>query len=116
MFLVWSGWGIFVLPIVFATSVAVGGFLQLLLTAANRPDLAFLAFSAGLFAAAAVNWLVGRRFNNRPGRELLDPQTQQRVILRRVHRLFWIRMEYWSVPVALAALVPLLALRHLGGS
>ena len=116
MFLVWSGWGILVLPIVFATFVAVGGLLQWLLTAANRPDLAFLAFSAGLFAAAAVNWLVGRRLNNQPGRELLDPQTQQRVILRRVHRLFWIRMEYWSVPVALAALVPLLALRHFGGS
>ena len=115
MFLVWSGWGVLVLPIVFATSVAVGGLLQWLLIAASRPELAFLAFSGGLFAAAAVNWLVGRGLNNRPGRELLDPKTQQRVILRRVHRLFWIRMEYWSVPVALAALIPLLAIRHMSG-
>lgn len=119
MFLVWSGWGILVLPIVFGTAVAVGALLQWALTAASRPDLAFLvflAFSAGLFAAAAVNGQIGRRLNSRPGRELLDPKTQQRVVLRRVHRLFWIRMEYWSVPVALAAMIPLLALRHLGGS
>ncbi len=116
MILIWSGWGILVLPIVFVTSVAVGALLQLALIGIGRPELAFLAFSAGLLAAAAVNWQVGRRLNSRPGHELLDPKTQERVVLRRVHRLFWIRMEYWSVPVALAALVPLLALRHLGGS
>ena len=116
MFLVWSGWGILVLPIVFGTAVAVGALLQWALAAASRPDLAFLAFSAGLFTAAAVNWQIGRRLNSRPGRELLDPKTQQRVVLRRVHRLFWIKMEYWSVPVALAAMIPLLALWHLGGS
>lgn len=116
MFLVWSGWGILVLPIVFGTAVAVGALLQWVLIAASRPDLAFLAFSVGLLAAAAVNWQIGRRLNSRPGRELLDPKTQQRVVLRRVHRLFWIRMEYWSVPVALAAIIPLLAIRHLGGS
>jgi hypothetical protein len=43
---------------------------------------------------------------------LLDPATGQRVLLHRLHKLFWIRMECWSVPVALAALVPLLALRN----
>ncbi len=119
MFLVWPGWGILVLPIVFGTAVAVGALLQwalITLIAVGRPDLAFLAFSAGLLAAAAVNWQIGRRMKSRPGRELLDPKTQERVVLWRLYRLFWIRMEYWSLPVALAALIPLLALRHLGGS
>ncbi|MBP0492662.1 hypothetical protein [Roseomonas indoligenes] len=115
MFVIWSGWGILVLPVVVGTAVVVGAILQWLLTAAGRPDLAFLAFSAGLFAAAAVNWIVGRRLNSAPGRDLVDPRTQERVVLRRRHALFWISMEYWSIPVALAAFVPLLALRQLGG-
>ena len=69
--------------------------------------------SLGLLAAAATNWLIGRRLNGTPPRELVDPTTNQRVLLHRLHKLFWIRMEYWSLPVALAAFVPLLALRTL---
>lgn len=116
MFVIWSGWGILAFPIVVGTSVAVGALIQSTLTAIGHPELAFLAFSAGLFAAAVVNWLVGRKLNGQPGRELVDPRTQEQVILRRRHALFWIPMEYWSIPVALAAFVPLLALRHVSGS
>jgi hypothetical protein len=108
---IWSGWGFLVVPIVLGTAVVVGGLVQWLLQMAGRPDLAFIAFSIGLFAAAAVNWVVGRRLNGQPPRELLDPKTGERVLLRRRHHLFWIPMQYWSVLVALAALVPLLALR-----
>ena len=115
MFVVWSGWGILVLPVVGGTALAVGGPIGAVLNATGHGGLMFLAFSAGLLAAAAANWFVGRRLNSRPGRELLDPRTGERVVLRRVHRLFWIRMEYWSIPVALAALGPLLALRNLAG-
>ena len=113
MLFIWSGWGILVIPIVVGTAVVVGALGQLSLQALGHPKLAFLAFSLGLFAAAAVNWFVGRRLNGTPPRELVDPATNQRVLLHRSHKLFWIRMEYWSVPVALAALVPLLALRNL---
>ena len=110
MFLIWTGWGILVIPIVLATSVVVGGALQAALTAAGRPDLAFLAFSVGGFAAAAAVWLIGKRMNSTPPRELLDPRTNERVLLFRRHKLFWIPMQYWAIPVGLAALVPLLAL------
>jgi hypothetical protein len=115
LIVIWSGWGILVVPIVLGTAVAVGALVQWLLQAIGRPDLAFLAFSIGLFAAAAVNWVVGRRMNSRPPRELVDSATGERVLLHRLHKLFWIRMEYWSVLVALAALVPLLALRGASG-
>ena len=115
MFLIWSGWGILVLPIFVLVGGIVTGVLQAALAAAGHPELTFLAITVGGLAAAAVNWIVGTRLNNRPGRELLDPNTNERVILRRTHRLFWIKMQYWSVPIAIAALVPLLALRNLGG-
>jgi membrane protein DedA with SNARE-associated domain len=110
MFLIWSGWGILTIPIVLVAAVVVGGGLQAALTAAGRPDLAFLAFFAGGMAGAAANWVIGRRLNGTPPRELLDPRTHERVLLYRRHKLFWIPMQYWSIPVAIAALVPLLAL------
>lgn len=113
MLLIWSGWGILVLPVVLGTALLVGASGGLALRALGHPELTFLAVSLGLLAAAAANWFVGRNLNGTPPRELLDPATNQRVLLHRVHKLFWIRMEYWSVPVALAALVPLLALRNL---
>lgn len=113
MLLIWSGWGILVVRIVIGTAVIFGALIQISLQALGHPELAFLAFSLGLFAAAAANWVVGRRLNSTPSRELIDPATNQRVLLTRRHALFWIRMEYWSVPVVLAAFVLLLALRNL---
>lgn len=110
MLLIWSGLGFLVIPIVIGTSVVVGTLCQLALEVAGFPRFAFLAFSLGLFAAAWANWALGRRLNGRPGRELIDARTGEHVVLRRTHRLFWIRMEYWSIPVAVTALVPLLAI------
>ena len=113
MLFIWSGWGILVLPVVFCTPILVGASGGLALRAIGHPELTFLAVSLGLFAAAAANWFVGRRLNGKPPRELVDPATNERVLLRSLHKLFWVRMEYWSVPVALAAFAPLLALRNL---
>ncbi len=110
MFVIWSGWGAVTIFIVAAVTIVVGAIVQLLLGALGYPQLAFLAASIGLFAAATVNWIVGKRMNATPPRELVDPATGERLILSRTHKLFWIRMEYWSVPVALLAFFPLLAL------
>ena len=93
MLFIWSGWGILVIPIVVGTAVVVGALGQMSLQAIDHTDLTFLAFSLGLFAAAATKWIVGRRLNGNPPRELLDPATIQRVLLYRSHKLFWIRIE-----------------------
>ena len=111
MLIVWSGWGALTIVIVGVVAIVVGALLQMIFVALGVPQLAFLAFSAGLFAAAAANWFVGKRLNGKPARELLDPATGERVLLTRRHSLFWIRMEYWSIPVALAGFLPLLAIR-----
>ncbi|TXN67810.1 hypothetical protein FV230_13810 [Methylobacterium sp. WL6] len=113
MLVIWSGWGILAVPVVVGTAVVVGALGGLALRAAGHPDLMFLAVSLGLFAAAGANWLVGRRLNGAPPLELVDPATNQSVLLRRRHALFWVPIQYWSLPVALAAFVPLLALRDL---
>ena len=110
MLVVWSGWGALTIVIVAVVTIAVGAIVQLFLGVLGHPQLAFIAVSIGLFAAAASNWVIGRRLNATAPRELVDRVTGQQVTLTRRHRLFWISMEYWSIPVALLALVPLLAL------
>ena len=75
MLFIWSGWGIVVIPVVVGTAVAVGAVGGLALRALGHPELTFLAISLGLFAAAAANWIVGRRLNGRAPRELIDPAT-----------------------------------------
>jgi hypothetical protein len=63
------------------------------------------AIAIGLLAAAAANWWVGNHLNNNPGRELIDPKTGGRVILRRRHTLFWVPMQYYSALLVLVAVI-----------
>ena len=113
--IVWSGWGVLVIVI----AVVVGGGLSALLgvgfRAAGLPQLIAAAPFLGLAVAAAVNWVVGRRLNTRPGREMIDTATGRTVILRRRHSLFWIPMEWWSVALGLLAVFLLVAVVS-GGS
>lgn len=107
--IIWSGWGILTVVI----AVLVGGGVTALLfpafEALGLHRISGLAVMLGLLAAAAANWVVGRRLNTRPGQELVDKATGQTVVLRRTHSLFFIRMEWWSVPLAIVAAIVLYA-------
>ncbi len=92
--IIWSGWG--VLSALITVLAFVGGVvldLQLPKLGIPAPTGLVLAW----IAAAALNWVVGRRLNGRPGRELIDARTGQRVLLVPNHSLFWIPMQYYSV-------------------
>jgi hypothetical protein len=97
--IIWRGWGFL---------VAVIGFGCLLLTEigieAVRNDDQFyqdhgwpklLAF----LVAAGIVWPLGRALNRtKPGRELVDPKTGERVVLQpgSQHSLFFVPIEYWA--------------------
>lgn len=102
---IWSGWGILTVVIV----LLVGGPITAVLAnlAGTKGDAAGYALAVGLLASAAVNWFVGRRLNARPGRELVDPATGERVVLRTRHSLFFVPMQWWSVVLAVVAAVAL---------
>ncbi len=102
--IVWSGFGF--LSVVFAVLGAAGGIALVDGTGGLGLGLTEdVGFALGLAVAAAVNWLVGIRINRRPGRELIDPQTGERLLLRRRHRLFWVPMQYWSVAMLVFAVL-----------
>lgn len=105
MFIIWSGWGFLTIPIVGVVSIVVGVIANLAFAATGSPPQSIvMAADLGLFAGAAANWYIGKRLNNVPGRELLDPATGERILLTRRHKLFWIQMQYWSIPVAVLGL------------
>lgn len=101
--LIWRGWGILVLPIVMLCGIASILVQDLVLPRSELATLACLA--AGLLLSAWLVWWSGRKLNGAPGRELIDAQTGERIQLRRRHDLFFIRMEYWAVPLLVAAVL-----------
>jgi hypothetical protein len=102
--ILWSGWGI--LTLLFALGgAALRGALHGLVPALSD----HAAIAIGLLAGAAVNWWVGIRLNSQPGRELVDPKTGGKVILKRRHTLFWIPMQYYSALLVLIATVAVFA-------
>ena len=92
--IIWSGWG--VLTVLCAAVALVGGVaLEPVLLSVGLPKQSGLIL--GWLAGALANWVLGRQLNGAPGRELVDPRTGQRILLRRRHTLFWIPMQYYSV-------------------
>lgn len=109
MIFVWSGLGFLVVPIVFVTSMAVTLLLERLLGAIGHSEWLTAAIALGIFSGAAANWFIGRKLNSKPPRELVDPKTQETVLLYKRHKFFWVPMQYWSFPVAVIGLFVLFA-------
>ena len=88
--IVWHGWGI--LTVVCGSA----GLLFAYMTESAGLAQGY-AFGLGLLIAAAINWFLGTHFNN----------------ISNGHKLFWIPMQWWSVPAAAFGIV-LLALQVTG--
>lgn len=101
---IWSGLGFLaaLIPVAFFILCAVVFGIAGKDTALDNPMVGLA--TAALLSSAMVWWL-GRKLNTAPGRELIDPNTNQRVILRRRHTMFWIPMEWWSIGIALIAII-----------
>jgi hypothetical protein len=95
--IVWSGKGILsiaVLLIVFVLCLAV--------LPKAQSDYAFVIAA---FAAAAFSWFMGNKWNNQEARIVIDEKTGQRINLKSVHVLFWIKMQYWGIIFSIIGLV-----------
>ena len=59
--------------------------------------------------SAVVSWFVGKHLNERPGRRLVDPETDEEVVLRpAASTLFFVPVQWWAPLVAIAGLTLLL--------
>lgn len=93
--IIWQGFGFL---------VAIIPFSLLLIFSLMGIDKNFkFADEITLLASAIVVWFVGRKLNSKPAKVLMDPQTNQEVILKNKHTMFWIPMEYYAILFAIGA-------------
>lgn len=95
--IIWSGGGM--LSALVSAAGLVSVLLDPALARAGSPAPAGIVLV--WVVAAAFTWWLGTRFNQCPGRALVDPCTGQIVILRGRHILFWIPMQSYSVLMVL---------------
>lgn len=103
--IIWTGWGILAIPL-FGIG-ALGGRRSGWPLGLGTGDLSTGATSnagtvAGLLAAAAATWILGR-YLNRP-RSGFDPRTGRPITVTNRHRLMLIPLQYVGVVGALLAL------------
>jgi hypothetical protein len=101
--IVWRGWGILVPVIAFASALLMQVAVDALAGPGAYTRDAYPWAPVALLLAAPLVWLLGRRFNGRTPRVLVDRETREEVILRPEHAFFWIKMEYWAIILALIA-------------
>ena len=91
-FVIWEGHGYL------AVLIPVINFFLFCLIALVLPEDLFLK---GLFISTGVSsyllWKIGKRFNRNNRRRLIDPKTNEEVILKSSHSLFFVKIEYWGL-------------------
>jgi hypothetical protein len=96
MFIIWRGWGVLVviIPIVFlllgqlAIDAVYGdGFYK-----AQSSWFAPLMF----ILSSPLIYYIGYKLNDKNEKILIDPETNEEVILKKSNDLFWIPMQYWA--------------------
>ena len=89
--IIWSGLGFLVVLIPLVISIFTIGYL----------GNSNLVFYLGFVVSAVLIWMIGRKMNNKPGREVVDKKTGEEIILKQNHSLFWIKMEYWGILIGI---------------
>ena len=98
--LIWSGRGILT-PLILAAAVLLYVFL-------SSAEVVRFTFPLAFLLAGAANWYLGKRWNGKPGRIMMDESTGERIEYKPNHTLFWIKMEYWGVVFGIIGLVQLI--------
>ena len=114
MIIIWRGVGGLVLLI------AIGGclFVNIITSAVFHHDNYFQAFLwpkiVALWLIAVICWFVGKYFNGKPGRIVIDKATGQEVCEKPNHHLMFVKMEYWG-PIFLVISLVVLVVGIFGG-
>ena len=110
MIVVFSGWGIVLVPLFGIIGIAIPTGLRILTWGSGKIDSHTLQPWIGIYsimggiAAGALCWIVGRKLNVK--RTLIDQATGQAFVFGRRHSLMFIPVEYYAFvyPVLFACL------------
>ena len=72
----------------------------------SLPDEFFLkGFLINTGVSSYLLWIIGKRLNRNSRRRLIDPETNEEVILKSNHSLFFIKMQYWGLILGIASVL-----------
>ena len=99
--IIWQGFGF--LAVLIPIVVAI---IFVFITPSNA-EVTDAMLSAIFVVSAIVTWFTGKKLNSKPGKVLIDSETQEKVELKNKHTLFWIPMEWIAILWVLMAIVSL---------
>ncbi|WP_160111985.1 hypothetical protein [Aquimarina sp. AU58] len=87
--IIWSGRGILSVLMLIITLV-----ISIKILPKEQLDYGFIiaTYASGLFS-----WFFGYKWNTKPDRVVIDEKTKERIMIKRNHTLFWIKMQYWGI-------------------
>lgn len=91
--IIWSGRGILT-PLILLLLIVVSSVLS---AALSSVEAAIYTMPIAFLLAGWANWHLGNKWNNVPGRIVVDEATGERIELKPRHTFFWIKMQYWGI-------------------
>lgn len=110
--IIWSGWGILLLPIVaLCCGIIFTTWYDLFDLKDSHPFISNLAFLISFVLASPIAWYVGKFFN-RPSKDqvFIHKETGEEYKYRPAHSFFFIRMEYWAYILPVIGIIGYLGL------
>ena len=101
---IWSGLGFLALIIAAIVFIATQFAIDAAMGAGSYQSVIWAIPLAGIISGALI-YFIGNMLNSKPGKILIDPDTNQPVELKRRHTLFWIPMQFWGLIVAIGSIV-----------
>lgn len=104
--IIWRGFGILALVIVIITFAIGGELCRVISQNNNYYQQHSWPVTISLILAGIICWFLGK-YLNRPqnGRVYIDKESGKEVQLRKVHTLFFIKIEYWGIIYAIFGLM-----------
>ena len=101
-FVIWEGHGylaVLIPIIIFLLYIAI----ETVFTGSE--DLSSLGVIFCLALSSYLLWIIGKRLNRNNRRRLIDPETNEEVILKINHSLFFIKIQYWGLMLGIFTVI-----------
>jgi hypothetical protein len=97
--IVWKGWGLMALLIPLLCTIFVGTAVDSIygVDFYKNSDWA-MPLILGL--SSIIVFYLGYKLNNKPGRIVIDIETNKTIELKNTHSMFWIPLQYWAVIIS----------------
>jgi len=72
----------------------------------EKAEYLYFSFTVAMVFTSATLWLLGKKFSSASDKVLIDPETNQEVIIKKnKHTFFWIPMHWFAVPAGILAIL-----------